>query len=399
MTNNIKKSVLCDLVTRHSDFNFEQYIKTHTADDYDTWNDYCLPMCYSDGEKEYQAIRNSCAIFDASPMKKYRLRGADAGAFLDRLLTSPMSNMPLMCSSYGLICDEQGFLVDDGILFRFAEDDYLFLITEIDHDLHFAKNNDFTDLVITEETDSLAGLAIQGPKSCAVLNQFGFTGIENLKPFELTYFELDGHQILTGRVGFTGDLGYEIWFAPEAIGAVNKALDKADEALGLKIPGYGLTAVQICRIQAGMIVPGWDTAGEFVDLNNERTPYELTLGWNVKLDREDAFVGKAALAAQKSTGPRFRMKGITIDKACAIEEGQILYANIKDQRTAIGTLPSLIWNSHANQWLGYASLETTFTDILEGFVVDNESDRPIACQIQKLPFINFEHRNQVPAAL
>jgi len=397
MTDSIKKSVLCDLVSRHSDFNFEEYISTTKPEDYDIWNGYCLPMYYQDAKAEYQAIRNSCAMFDASPMKKYRLKGADAGKFLDKLLTSPMSSMPLMHSSYGLICNEQGLMIDDGIVYRYTDDDYLFLISEVDHDEHFAKINDFADLSITEETAELAGLAIQGPKSCAVLNHFGFSGIENLKPFELKYFELDGHQILTGRVGFTGDLGYEIWFHPDAIEAVKKAFEHAEKNLSIQIPGYALTALQICRIEAGMIVPGWDTAGEFTDLNYERTPYELTLGWNVKLDREVNFVGKEALAEQKANGPRFRMKGFLIHEQCSLEEGQVLFADIDGEQVQVGTLPSLVWNASKQQWIGFASLKIAHLNIDKTYIIDN--DKSVNCEICKLPFINLEHRNQVPAAL
>jgi len=250
MTASIKKSVLCDLVTRHSDFDFENYITTNTSEDYDIWNDHCLPMEYTDPQSEYQAIRNSCAMFDASPMKKYRLRGADAGLFLDRILTSPMSSLPAMRSGYGLICNEQGLLIDDGIVYKYSEEDYLLLISEIDLDDHFAKYNTFDALTITEETDSLAGLAIQGPKSCSVLDYFGFDDIQHLKPFELKYFTLAGHEILVGRVGFTGDLGYEIWFSPEATKDVEQALIRSENALNIQIPGYGLTALQVCRIEA-----------------------------------------------------------------------------------------------------------------------------------------------------
>ncbi len=395
MSNNIKKSVLCDLVARHSDFNFDTYIRSHTPEEYDVWNDYCLPMFYSDEKKEYQAIRSSCAIFDASPMKKYRLRGADAGLFLDRILTSTVSQLPAMRAAYGLVCDEEGFLMDDGIVYKYADDDYLFLITEIDQDPHFAKYNDFENLQITEETPTLAGLAIQGPKSCAVLREFGFTGIENMKPFELAYFELSGHKIITGRAGFTGDLGYEIWFSPDATDAVEAALGRSEKALGIEIPGYGLTAVQICRLEAGMIVPGWDTSGEFTDREKERTPYELTLGWNVKLDREDDFVGKEALKAHKTTGPRFRMKGFTINASCSIEDGQLLYADIDGNRTAIGSLPSVVWKAETAQWLGFASIRIEQVDTENVYILDGE--KVFDCNICKVPFINLEHRNQVPA--
>lgn len=286
-----KKSALFEIVARHSDFDFERFVRETSPEDYDQWNGYCLPMHYSEAAREYEAIRNRCALFDASPMKKYRLQGGDAGAFLDRILTAPVSQLPAMRATYGLLCNEEGFLLDDGIVFKLSDNDYLFLITEIDHDAYFASLNDFDDIEIFEETSDWAGLAIQGPKSCAVLSQFGFSGIEALKPFDLRRYDLAAHDVIVGRVGFTGDLGYEIWFHPRAIDVIQSAINAAESGLGFEILGYGLSAVQICRIEAGMIVPGWDTAGEFVDKSRERTPYELTLGWNVKLQRDEAFAG------------------------------------------------------------------------------------------------------------
>jgi len=167
--------------------------------------------------------------------------------------------------------------------------------------------------------------------------------------------------------------------------------------LQLQIPGYGLTAVQICRIEAGMIVPGWDTAGEFTDLEKERTPYELTLGWNVKLDQERDFAGKEALEKQKATGPRFRLKGITIDHSGQVEEGQELFSNIDGKRVQVGNLPSLIWKESANQWIGFASMIVAHADISNTFILDGNSE--VECQLCKLPFINLERRNQVPASV
>ena len=91
MTSTIKKSPLCDLMTRHTNFDFDDFVATTAPEDYDHWNGYCLPVAYGDAAEEYDAIRKSCAIFDASPMKKYRFRGSDAGRFLDRILTAPVS--------------------------------------------------------------------------------------------------------------------------------------------------------------------------------------------------------------------------------------------------------------------------------------------------------------------
>ena len=397
MATTIKKSVLCDLVTRHCDFDFDHLIATTPEDGYDSWNGFCLPMQYTNTADEYAAIRSSCAMFDASPMKKYRFRGEDAGGFLDRILTAPVSQLPAMRAAYGLICDEQGFLVDDGIVIKYADDDYLLQISEQNLDELFARYNDFKALVISEETPSLAGFALQGPQSCAVLHHMGFSGIEQLKPFELTYFDLNGHQCLVGRVGFTGDLGYEVWFSPEALSEIEQAVSSAEQQLNIRIPGYGLSALQICRIEAGMIVPGWDTAGEFSDDTNERTPYELTLGWNVKLERSEHFAGKDALKNHKSSGARFKMKGFTLDSQSSIEFGQALYADIDGVTTQVGTLPSCAWHTAKNHWLGFASIKAAHAERSDLFVVADGNK--INCTLCKTVFIDLPQRSQVPAPL
>ena len=397
MTNSVKKSVLCDLVARHSDFDFDKYIANTAREDYDVWNEFCLPMHYSDAATEYKTLRNSCAIFDASPMKKYRFKGQDAGKFLDKILTAPVSQIPAMKAAYGLICDENGYLIDDGIVNKLASDDYQLLITEQDLDEHFSKYNDFDDLTIVDETTLSAGMAFQGPKSCEVMLQFGFNGVEQLAPFELKYFNLSGHQILVGRLGFTGDLGYELWFNPEAIQVVAQAIDDAEHALDIKMLGYGLTVVNICRLEAGMIVPGWDTSGTFEDPENERTPFELTLGWNVKLANDIDFVGKAALTQSKIQGPRYKMKGIKIFHTCALEDGQELFANVDGATFKIGTLPSIVWHENEKYWLGFASIISDCASIDNIFVICNETNKRIYGEICKLPFINLAQRNQVPA--
>ncbi|MEP5568853.1 MAG: aminomethyltransferase family protein [Halioglobus sp.] len=396
MSNTIHKSVLSSFVSRHSNFNPEQYIADTASDEYDIWNGFCLPMDYGDVISEYRAIRESCAVFDVSPMKKYCFRGADAGPYLDRVLTAPVSQLPPMRCAYGLLCNEQGYLVDDGIVNKFSERDYSLFLSELDLDEHFARYNDFDDLSVTIETEKHAGLALQGPRSCEVLLQFGFSKIEQLKPFELTRCELSGHSILVGRLGFTGDLGYELWFDPAAINAIQSAFSEAEERLGFAIIGYALSALQIARIEAGMIVPGWDTAGEFIDPENERTPYELTLGWNVKLNRDEPFAGKEALRSFKESGARYKMTGFTISDTCELEEGQSLFARIDGKSTQIGTLPSVAWHVLENQWIGFASLSHHYEAADKTFIVIDGTEIP--CYLCSLPMINLARRNQLPAA-
>ena len=397
MLEHSKKGPLCDLITRHVSFDFDAFIERTRPEDYDHWGGYCLPFAYSDAAQEYHAMRHGCGLFDASPMKKYRLKGRDAGTFLDKLLTAPVSTQPTTKAIYSLMCNDDGYLLDDGMMFKLAEDDYLFLITDIDHDAYFASLNTYDDLIITEETSSLLGLALQGPKSSAMLNAFGFEAIAELKPFDLHVYDLDGYDILIGRVGFTGDLGYEMWFPHGALPAVEKALTSAENAIGVKGIGYGLITAQMGRIEAGMIVPGWDTAGTFEDAELERTPLELTLGWNTKLGRGYNFVGESALTKQKTQGPRYRMEGLRIREDTPIEEGTDLYIDIEGERTKIGRIPSLIWHVKDQCWLGFASLKTSAAPTTAVYALTG--NRPVMAELTKLPFIQLDRRSEVPAPL
>lgn len=397
MTNTIRKSDLYEIVSRHSDFDFDTFVANTPVEEYDVWNNYCLPMFYSDPVREYQALRSNCALFDASPMRKFRIKGPDAGIFLDRMLTAPVSQSPSMRASYGLICNPAGFLVDDGILLKYSEQDYLFLITSKDTHLYFSDLVNAEDVIVTDETPDWSGLALQGPKSCAVLQCFGFEGVELLAPFELKTYQLDGYPITLGRLGFTGDLGYEIWFPPEAKGAVLAAIVKAEQALHIDLPGYGLVTVQICRIQAGLIVPGWDTADAFENDADERTPFELTLGWNVKLGREENFIGKAALIQHKSNGPRFKMKGLTVDRNAELEELQPVFAIVRGHEIQVGRIMSLIWHQSDQQFIGYVSLLAEHDGVAEIYVKDNETGGLVNGKLVRPTFVDIQHRNQVPA--
>lgn len=392
------KSKFYDFLSRYSDQSFDEYMASSTLDeDYINWHGYCLPYVYTNDETEYAAIRNGCALFDASPVKKYRVRGADAGLFLDGIMTRPMSTLPEMRATYAIWCNEDGMLNDDAILYKFAQDDYLLMVAEVDHDELFDACKGSFDVVVTEETPSMAGMAVQGAKSCAVLKTFGFENIENHKPFEMQNYSLNGHNVMVARVGFTADLGYEIWFAPEACADIEAAFLNAEKELSIQIAGYGLTTIQMCRMEGGMIVPGWDTEQMFENPMAERSPLELGMSWNMDLKREGNFVGKDALLKEKAEGSRFKMTGFEIKTECELEDGAEVFANIDGEAVQVGTLPSVTWSHGFGHWLGLASLQTAHAAISEGYVeIDGEQH---AVSFRGLPFVNFERRLAVPAPL
>ena len=150
-------------------------------------------------------------------------------------------------------------------------------------------------------------------------------------------------------------------------------------------------------MEGGLIVPGWDMAQTFEDLEFERTPVELGLGWNVDLDREADFVGKAALIAERANGSRFTLRGFEIDAECDLEDGAELFASINGEDVQVGTLPSVSWSFDVERWIGLSSLKSAYADVTDGFVTIGEEN--FDCRIRSLPFVNFERRRQVPAPM
>jgi len=394
----MKKSTFYDFFNRYNNNDFESFLAKSEEDvDYINWHDYCLPMTYSDDASEYRAVRSACALFDASPVKKYQFSGAAAGAFLDAVMTRQVSRQKSMRVGYAILCNEEGMLLDDGLLYKFSDDNYLLMVSEIDHDEHFAKvSNRFDDLKIDEITPALSGLAFQGPYSCKILKHIGFSSIENLKPFEIKKFAFGSANVTVARVGFTADLGYELWFEPELNRAVEQAIRQAEDTLSIKIDGYGLKALNALRLEGGFIVPGWDTAQTFEDNAYERTPTELGISWTVDLDRKDDFIGKAALLKEKERGPRFKTIGVTIDQECDVAEGMKLYIVIDGKVLQAGTCPSVAWSYGLNRWLGIASIQSDFfrSDLTYHIQIEGEQ---IACRLVKLPFVKYDRYRQVPA--
>ena len=178
---------------------------------------------------------------------------------------------------------------------------------------------------------------------------------------------------------------------------IEQAFMRAEDTIGIQIAGYGLTTIQLCRMEGGFIVPGWDTAQTFEDPAMERTPAELAIGWNVDLERDNDFIGKDALIRERESSPRFRMKGFIIDDKCTLEDGTELFAEIDGKEHQVGTLPSVSWSYTDGHWLGLSSLNIDYADLTDPYVLI--AGRKIQCAISDIPFINLERRSLVPAPM
>ena len=177
---------------------------------WDEWKGYTTPAAYTEVEQEYFAVRNSTGVFDLSPMTKYRITGADAELYLNKVMTRDVRKINPDRVGYTIWCNDAGQVMDDGTLFNFGENNYrLCSYTRVMDWLQWSAMG--FDVEIIDETADFGALAVQGPTSCAVLKAMGFKGIEKLKPFGMSHFPFEDAEVMISRTGFTGDLGYELW--------------------------------------------------------------------------------------------------------------------------------------------------------------------------------------------
>ena len=397
----LKKSIFFDFLHRRDQTDLQSFIAESIEDvHYINWNDFLLPHDYGDAETEYFAIRNSCAIFDVSPIRKIHVGGVGAGKFFDRLLTRPVSSLPPMRAAYTVFCDVNGNLRDDAILYKYAEDDYLLMPSDIDHTPYFESlchQLDLHHVTFTECTDSWAGMAIQGPRSASVLRNMGFDGIEQIAPFAVCDYELSGRTIRISRMGFTADLGYECWMKPELADAFMQSIESVRLSMDIALPGYGLSALQACRLEGGFIVAGWDFATELEPQPGfERSPYELGLGWLVNLDAAD-FVGRDALLEQKKNGYSYTLRSFSIDEKNQPDDGTEIFSISNDKNISIGIVNCSSWSWGLNKMIGNASIRAEHVDLTDAWISIN--GKRIDMKLSSGPPVSLERRNQIPAPI
>jgi len=255
---------------------------------------------------EYFAVRSGCSVMDLTPMEKYRIEGPDARAYLDKLVTRDLSKLRPGRVTYVAWCNDDGKVIDDGTLFQFDERRYRLCAQHHQLDWLLMSAAGF-EVDIAVETHDVAALAVQGPTSYSVLAAAGIAGLEELAPFGLRELACGDVPVVVSRTGYTGDLGYELWVEPEHAPALWNAIFSVRGRYDIHL--IGLDALEMVRIEAGFIMPGFDfnCAEATIRDGYDRSPYEVGLGWIVHLDKGH-FTGRRALEAERARPPARRSK-------------------------------------------------------------------------------------------
>ena len=356
------------------------------------WAGYVVASSYElSHEREYHSIRSAAALFDISPLYKYRISGKDAARLLDRVVTRNVARMQPGQVGYTGWCDAAGKMLDDGTVTRLEED--VFRMTSAEPNLRWLHDN-ATGLYVRIEdiSDAMAALAIQGPASRAILAGMGAD--TNLKYFRMAKARLAGIEVTISRTGYTGDLGFEIWVEAQNALPLWDALMQAGAGYGLT--PAGMLALDVARIEAGLMLLDVDyvSARKALIAGQTSTPYELDLAWTVQLDK-DNFVGRDALAEEARRGPQWQFVGVEVEWT-SLER---LYAEVN----LAPRVPSAAWRTSVpiyagNEQVGYAT-SGGWSPLLKAYIALAHLRSPWAKPGTQLDMeITVEHRRRRAAA-
>jgi aminomethyltransferase len=375
-------------------------------DSFIPWAGYTTVDVFTSVEQEYFAIRNSCSLYDLTPMVKYRIAGSDALRFLDRLVTRDLRRLRPGKVAYVVWCDDEGHLIDDGTVFCTAVNEYRLCTAERQLDWLGASAIGF-DVEICEVTEDIAALAVQGPTSARLLKAVGLAGVELLRPFEHGEFGMPGTAgapmpMMVSRTGFTGDLGYELWMQPAHAEPVWDALIEAGQNRAVR--PVGSRALNMARIEAGFLLPGVDfvSAARTLYPGTERSPLELGLAWLVDFAKGH-FTGRRALLAEASRSPRRRLVGLDVEGTKPAHNA-LLYAQ-RSARREVGSVTSAIWSPSAKRNIALAMVEAPHfaagSSVWADIYLNRElvwERRMMRARVVERPFFAPERRRATPPA-
>jgi len=373
------------------------------------WAGYLAASAYADHHDiEYAAIREAAALIDVSPLYKVRVSGPDAERLVDRVVTRDATKIAVGQVVYTPWCDERGKVLDDGTVHRLGPTEFRWTSAE-PNVRWLTLNAAGLRVTIADESEAVAALAVQGPRSRAVVEAATGTSLADLRYFRRRPAVIAGVEIDVSRTGYTGDLGYELWIPAEAATRVWDALVLAGEPFGLR--PVGLAALDLARLEAGFVLLEVDYTSARHAENAEQaySPFEIGLGRLVRFDKA-AYVGRRALLAeQQAGGPPRRLVGLRLDWAGieAAYEAQGLapaLSPVVDRSPRpvfgpggrqIGRVTSLGWSPLLKAAIALASVPAEFDRpgrrVEVEWSVEGRRSR-VGATVTALPFLDLERR-------
>jgi aminomethyltransferase len=330
-----------------------------------------MPVQYASILDEARAVRARAGLFDVSHMGRLDIHGPGAATFLDSVLSSDISGLKAGRARYGVICAEDGGIIDDCITYRREEQRFL-LVPNASNTAPVLEWLSLwappTDLVrIDDITSRSAMIALQGPQAQQLLSEITSAGPGPTRPFTALEMPVAGYQALVGRTGYTGEDGFELILSPEG------AVDVWGQLMDRGATACGLGARDVLRLEAGLLLHG-------NDMDVSTNPYEVGLGRFVDPDRE-GYVAGSALRRVRDQGTSKTLVGFSMVGRRIARHGH----SIIDGPNRLGEVTSGGYSPSLDRSIGLGYVPTGFSSPGSRFQVDIRG-RPMDAEVTTLPF-------------
>ena len=335
---------------------------------------YEMPVQYTSIIEEHRTVRTAMGLFDLSHMGEVEVRGRGAMAFLGHAVVSDPSALVEGQAQYSMLCQPDGGIIDDLILYRLGPDRFMVVcnasnrVTVVEHLTALPRDR---DVEIEDRSDEIGLVAPQGPAAASVLSGLADVDLETLENYHASEGSVAGVECVVARTGYTGEDGFELFCDADRAREVWDAVYTAGASAGLRPAGLG--ARDTLRLEAGMPLYG-------NELDRETNPFEAALGRVVKLEKDD-FVGRAALEAVKEAGPARKLIGLQMVDNAIPRSGY----EVRADGTPVGRVTSGTLSPTLGTKIAMARVAAEAAGVGNAFEVVVR-DRPYRAEQVKLPF-------------
>ena len=324
---------------------------------------FARPVEYIGHAEEHRAIRERVSICDVSHMGELEFVGKDALKLVDKLITNDASRLDVNQALYTVMCNDDGHVIDDMVCLRLAEGRFIWVVnvTKTDEDYRWVlKHAEGLDVDVRNLSTDLALIALQGPYSSETLQKISKADLSKMAYYRLAETTVITREMevpcIISRTGYTGEHGYEICVSRDLAPHVWQELMRVGRPLGI-VP-HGVAARESARTEAGYLLNG-------NDMDERTSPYEVGLGWVVKLDGD--FIGRDALAQIAEDGTSRILVGLEVDGRHTIRHGYSILKNGEEVgHVTSGPLPPQMLNRPSSLGLGFvASAHAHDNDVFE----------------------------------
>jgi aminomethyltransferase len=341
-----------------------------------------MPQQYTSIRDEHLAVRHVAGLFDVSHMGRFRLAGQSTFEFLQRLVTNDLAPLRHGQAQYNLMCNEQGGVVDDLVVYRGSEGFFVVVnASNREKDLAWLREHAPGDVEIEDRTFELGLIAFQGPRAQELLP--ADTDLDPIPYFGFGHGDVAGAHALISRTGYTGEDGFELFIDAGRVGEVWDAILEHGRTAGVLPAGLG--ARDATRLEAALRL--WGN-----DMDESVNPYEAGLGWTVKLDKGD-FIGGEALKKVKAQGPARRLVGLKLEAGNIARHGAAVSADGKQ----VGVITSGTHSFFLGFPIALAMVNAPSLRVGDRVVVDVRG-REAAAEVVKLPFYRGSSRSAASPA-